>query len=180
MVRAENVRLYEVGISYYARTYDEGKKIGWKDGMRALWCIFKYNTSTFSHLTKYLINGVIIASTQFLIVYLLVQYFSFDNEYLKNIANIISVISGLLIAFILHSKITWKYKFKSKVDILKKIGVFYSVSFVSIILRIFVFYYFNKIGMDYKLNVAIGIILVVAINFFGYDKFVFNKLEINK
>jgi len=36
-------RIYEVGISYYGRTYNEGKKIGWKDGIRALWCIFKYN-----------------------------------------------------------------------------------------------------------------------------------------
>lgn len=36
-------RIYEVGISYYGRTYDEGKKIGWKDGFRALYCIFKYN-----------------------------------------------------------------------------------------------------------------------------------------
>ena len=36
-------RIYEVGISYYGRTYKEGKKIGWKDGIRALWCIFKYN-----------------------------------------------------------------------------------------------------------------------------------------
>ena len=38
-----NVRVYEVPISYYGRTYAEGKKIGWKDGVRALWCIFKYN-----------------------------------------------------------------------------------------------------------------------------------------
>jgi len=37
------VRVYEVGISYYGRTYMEGKKIGWRDGFRALWCIFKYN-----------------------------------------------------------------------------------------------------------------------------------------
>jgi len=36
-------RIYEVGISYYGRTYEEGKKIGWKDGIRALWCILKYN-----------------------------------------------------------------------------------------------------------------------------------------
>jgi len=36
-------RIYEVGISYYGRTYMEGKKIGWKDGMKALWCILKYN-----------------------------------------------------------------------------------------------------------------------------------------
>jgi hypothetical protein len=37
------LRIYEVGISYYGRTYQEGKKIGWKDGVRAMWCIVKYN-----------------------------------------------------------------------------------------------------------------------------------------
>jgi len=35
-------RIYEVGIAYSGRTYEEGKKIGWKDGVRALWCIIKY------------------------------------------------------------------------------------------------------------------------------------------
>ena len=37
-----NCRIYEVGISYYGRTYDEGKKIGWRDGFRAIYCIIKY------------------------------------------------------------------------------------------------------------------------------------------
>lgn len=41
--RVPRVRMYEVGISYYGRTYEEGKKIGWKDGFRAIWCILKYN-----------------------------------------------------------------------------------------------------------------------------------------
>lgn len=41
--RVHNIRIYEVGISYYGRTYEEGKKIGWKDGFRAIWCILKYN-----------------------------------------------------------------------------------------------------------------------------------------
>jgi glycosyltransferase involved in cell wall biosynthesis len=41
--RIKNVRIYEVGISYYGRTYDQGKKIGWKDGFAAIWCILKYN-----------------------------------------------------------------------------------------------------------------------------------------
>ncbi|NNT71053.1 glycosyltransferase family 2 protein [Flavobacterium sp. IMCC34852] len=40
--RIPNIRIYEVGISYYGRTYDEGKKIGWKDGFRAIYCILKY------------------------------------------------------------------------------------------------------------------------------------------
>lgn len=43
IARVPNVRIYEVGISYYGRTYAEGKKIGWKDGFRAIYCILKYN-----------------------------------------------------------------------------------------------------------------------------------------
>jgi glycosyltransferase involved in cell wall biosynthesis len=43
IARVKGIRIYEVGISYYGRTYDEGKKIKWKDGFRAIWCIFKYN-----------------------------------------------------------------------------------------------------------------------------------------
>ena len=42
IARIPKIRIYEVGISYYGRTYDEGKKIGWKDGFRALYCIAKY------------------------------------------------------------------------------------------------------------------------------------------
>lgn len=41
--KVPNIRIYEVGISYYGRTYEEGKKINWKDGFRALYCIAKYN-----------------------------------------------------------------------------------------------------------------------------------------
>lgn len=42
LARIKNIRIYEVGISYYGRTYEEGKKIGWKDGFRAIWCILKF------------------------------------------------------------------------------------------------------------------------------------------
>jgi glycosyltransferase involved in cell wall biosynthesis len=41
--RIPKIKIYEVGISYYGRTYEEGKKVGWKDGFRALYCIIKYN-----------------------------------------------------------------------------------------------------------------------------------------
>jgi len=41
--RIKKIRIYEVGISYYGRNYSDGKKIGWKDGVHALWCILKYN-----------------------------------------------------------------------------------------------------------------------------------------
>jgi len=41
--RIPEVKVFEVGISYYGRTYAEGKKINWKDGFHAIWCILKYN-----------------------------------------------------------------------------------------------------------------------------------------
>lgn len=43
VAKIKGIRIYEVGISYYGRTFEEGKKIGWKDGFRAIWCILKYN-----------------------------------------------------------------------------------------------------------------------------------------
>lgn len=43
IAKIRGVRVYEVGISYFGRTYEEGKKIGWRDGARALWCILKYS-----------------------------------------------------------------------------------------------------------------------------------------
>jgi glycosyltransferase involved in cell wall biosynthesis len=43
LAKQEGIRIYEVGISYSGRTYAEGKKIGWKDGIWTLWCILKYN-----------------------------------------------------------------------------------------------------------------------------------------
>ena len=43
LARVPNLRIYEVGISYYGRTYEEGKKISWQDGVRAIYCILKYN-----------------------------------------------------------------------------------------------------------------------------------------
>lgn len=43
IAKIKGIRIYEVGISYYGRTYEEGKKIGWRDGFRALYCILKYN-----------------------------------------------------------------------------------------------------------------------------------------
>lgn len=47
IARVKGIRIYEVGISYYGRTYDEGKKINWKDGFRAILCILKYGLFKF-------------------------------------------------------------------------------------------------------------------------------------
>ena len=43
LVKLPGIRLYEVGVSYHGRTFEDGKKIGWRDGLHAVWCIVKYN-----------------------------------------------------------------------------------------------------------------------------------------
>lgn len=52
IARFKKVRIYEIGISYYGRTYEEGKKINWKDGLRAIYCILKYNLFDRDYLKK--------------------------------------------------------------------------------------------------------------------------------
>jgi hypothetical protein len=52
IARFPKIRIYEVGISYYGRTYEEGKKIGMKDGFRAVWCIVKYSLFNRRYLNK--------------------------------------------------------------------------------------------------------------------------------
>ncbi len=178
MARTKNVKIYEVGISYYARTYNEGKKIGWKDGVRALWCIFKYNTSGFAHFVKYAINGVIVALSQIIAIYALVKYLNFNTDNLQQIANIISIEISVLVGLLLHSYITWRYKYETTRNFLKVFIYFHLVTGVSFLVRVFLFPILASFGIDYMTNTLIGVVIAIIINFFGYDKVVFKrKLE---
>ena len=56
-IAKRRLRVYEVGISYWGRTYEEGKKIGWKDGFRALWCLLKYTVKEPRLNPKQLVAG---------------------------------------------------------------------------------------------------------------------------
>jgi glycosyltransferase involved in cell wall biosynthesis len=58
LARIPDIRIYEVGISYYGRTYKEGKKIGWKDGFRAIYCIIKYG-----FFYRFMKNGRLLSAT---------------------------------------------------------------------------------------------------------------------
>jgi glycosyltransferase involved in cell wall biosynthesis len=176
--RTKNVRIYEVGISYYGRTYDEGKHIGWKDGVRALWCIFKYNTSTFAHFSKYIINGVFVAIAQIIAIFVLVNYFDFSTPKLQEIANLISIEISVLVGLFLHSFITWRYKYETTRNFLKVFVYFHLVTGISFLVRAFLFPILASMNVDYMSNTLIGIAVAIVINFFGYDKLVFKrKLE---
>lgn len=175
LMRANGTRVYEVGISYYGRTYEDGKKIGWKDALWAFWCIFKYNTSEFAHLCKYLVNGTVIALSYFLFLIAMVEVLGMKSMFMQNIANIASSVLSLALAFYMHSSLTWRQKFSGAADRLSGLFRFLAASSASTIIRVFVFYMLSCIGIGYRLNGLIGILIVVAFNFLFYDKFVFPR-----
>lgn len=176
MARTKDVRIFEVGISYYGRTYDEGKKIGWKDGVRALWCIFKYNTSSFAHLVKYGFNGILVALSQIAAIYALVKLLGFSTPFRESIANIISIEVSIITGLFLHSHITWRYKYETTRNFITVFLFFHLVTGISFIIRAILFPVLADVfHIDYMLNTVIGVIIAIIINFVGYDRIVFKK-----
>jgi len=173
--RTKGVRVFEVGISYYGRTYEEGKKIGLKDAFRALWCIFKYNTSRFAHLVKYAINGVFVALSQYASIIALVESFGMRSMLQQNIAHAISIEISIIVGFVLHSFLGWRYKFESVGQLVLKVLQFHFITGISVAMRLVLFYSLSATGMDYKLNTIIGIIVAIVWNFLGYDRVVFKE-----
>jgi glycosyltransferase involved in cell wall biosynthesis len=173
--RNQNLRIYEVGISYYGRTYDEGKKIGVKDAWRALWCILRYNTSTLARVVKYGLCGILVALSQYIVIVGLVELFDLSGSLWLNIANILSIEVSILVGFYLHSRITWRQKFKNLQEEMRSILNFHLVTGVSVIIRVALFYTLLITGMDYRLNTAIGIAVAVIFNFVSYNKLVFKQ-----
>jgi glycosyltransferase involved in cell wall biosynthesis len=173
LARNNGIRIYEVGISYYGRTYEEGKKIGLKDAFRTLWCIIKYNNSRFARLAKYGCNGFFVALSQIITIYALVNYLNFDTFFLKNVSHAISVEASIIVGFILHSKISWRYEYTSTSNLIRKISQFHLVTAASFIIRQIVFYMSIKTGIDYMTATLISVFIAIVINFLGYDKIVF-------
>ncbi len=95
--RNEDIKIYEVGISYRGRTYNEGKKIGMKDGFRALYCIVRYNTSRLAVSVKGALEGVIGLIAQLFIVFALSRIVSFSTAAGLNIAHAVSLEAALLL-----------------------------------------------------------------------------------
>ena len=173
--RTQNVRVYELGISYHGRTYEEGKKIGLEDAFQALWCIFKYNDSKFAKIAKYGLAGMIIALSQMLSLIIFMEVFRADSELIKNMGNFLSIVFSLLVAFFLHSSFTWRMTFLTYQHALLKLSQFLLFSSTTILIRLVLFFFLDKAGMPYLPNAVIGIVVIVIINFLGYDQWVFKR-----
>lgn len=173
LARERKIRIYEVGISYFERTHSEGKKFKFKDAIRALWCIFSYNTSWFAHLVKYLVFGVPVALIYFITMWILGDLFGFASREQQNITILISLIIAYSAAFLFYSVFTWRYKYVSKHEFLWKFILFYLISSIIILPRLILYVFFADIEMYNLLSIILGIIIPIILNFIAYDKIVF-------
>jgi glycosyltransferase involved in cell wall biosynthesis/SAM-dependent methyltransferase len=176
LARTEGVRVYEMGISYFGRTYAEGKHIGLKDALNALWCIFIFNTSPLATLIRYGLCGILVAAVQYGSAVALLGWNTHPSIVLQNEANLVSTELAILAAFFLHSAVTWRVKYGSLPEKLKSMLTFHLLTAGSVVLRAVVFYGFSLSGMGYRLNILLSILLAVAINFFGYERLVFRRV----
>lgn len=172
-MHAGDISVYEVGISYNRRDYKAGKKIGVKDLFRTLWCNLKYNTSKFAVFVKYLINGTLLAGVQFGFMIALMEGFHVETLLFENSAYAVSMLLSTLVAFYIHSTVTWRTTFSNRKKKLIGLRNFFLVSVLSIALRQLVFYTLSVLGVGYLLNTLIGVVVLVCFNFLGYTKFVF-------
>lgn len=168
IMRRDNIKIFEVGISYDGRTYDEGKKIGWKDGVSALWCILKYNDTKLAEVCRYLLTGTLVFLSQLLAIYTLVEHLGFESIIQENIANIISTEVSFIIAFILHRFITWRSSVKG-IKIVGEFIKFHLISFGNFAVRIVLFYMLTKyVGMNYLVVTCITVLVAIVLNFIFY------------
>ena len=159
----KKLRIYEMGISYYGRTYAEGKKITARDGFRALYCIFRYNAHKAPLPIQFLIYfniGAIAATVNFFLFYLLIS----ANAHII-IATPVAFFIAAIVNYILCIKILFRHetRWKSSTELF---GYFIVVSIVSqfdlAITKLFV-----SMDMNIYISKLIATTTVFIINFLG-------------
>jgi putative flippase GtrA len=163
------LRIFEMGISYYGRTYAEGKKIGVKDGFRALYCIFRYNANKAPVPIQILIYfniGAIAAVINLITFYLLIRL---------NVQIVLSApiafVTAAIVNYLLCIKILFRHKarWKSKTEIIIYLFVVLSVCLIDLDLTEF----FLKLHMSPVISKLIASISVFILNFLGRRFIVF-------
>lgn len=169
-IAQKKIRIYEIGISYYGRTYEEGKKIGWRDALRALYCIFKYSAHTAPLPIQFLIYIFIGGSSAVfnLIIFSLLVYLT-----------PLSIAPSAVIAYFLAAALNYllcililfkhKARWSSRIEVLFYIVVVIFGGIIDVsVTRLFVFMNMHKI-----LAKAIASIVLLVINFWTRRSFVF-------
>lgn len=179
LARRENIRIYEVGISYRGRTYTEGKKIGMKDAFRALYCIVKYNTSPLANFVKYALDGVLVAILQFITLVGLVEVCGLSSLAGLNIAHAVSIEVCIIAGFIVHSIMTWRLHLKSTGAVVKKFLLFHLFNCVPFAVRVMVFFILIQ-QAHYLVCALVSFAVALVFNFWGYNYLIFTRKNTGK
>lgn len=163
------VRIFEMGISYYGRTYAEGKKIGVKDGFRALYCIFRYNAYHAPlpiQLFIYLIIGGIAAIINFISFLLLISA-SLSIDAATPLAFVIAAIANYLMC------IFFLFRHKARWNTVNEIFIYFAVVVTAGIIDFGITKILISLGVIPSLSKIVATISVFIINFIGRRFIVF-------
>ena len=166
-------RVYEMGISYHGRTYDEGKKIGFKDGLRALYCIIRYNAHRASLPIQFMVYSVVggVAALFNLACFLLLLSLGMNAIP----AAIIAFITAAVLNYYLCVKIVFRQQSKWKIS--TEIAVYCLVVIIGALVDAAVTWTFIGGGMAPWLAKCVGTVVALAANFLGRRFFVFGSNE---
>lgn len=168
-VAQKRLRIFEMGISYYGRTYDEGKKIGYKDGLRALYCILHYNGHKAPVPIQFLLYtfiGGIAAIANFLIFITL-----FNNGWDITVSAPLAFILAAIVNYFLG--IIFLFRRKVKWGLFSETLLFILVVAAGAILDLFITKLVFNYGMTPQLSKIIATIIVLIFNYSGRRYIVF-------
>lgn len=168
-VAQKRCRIYEMGISYEGRTYDEGKKIGWKDGVRALYCIFKYNAPVAPMPIQFLIYLFIGGFSA--IINLIVFVGLLDQHVNINIATPTAFIVAAIVNYFLS--ITLLFKKNVKWGSFSEIIVYSLVVGTIALMDLLLTKWFIALGFSPSMAKVNATILSFVLNFLGRKYIVF-------
>ena len=168
-VAHKRLRIFEMGISYYGRTYEEGKKIGARDGLRALYCIFKYNASKAPvpiQFFFYLFIGGTAALVNFIIFMLL-----FSSGVTVNIAAPVAFVIAAVVNYFLS--ITLLFKHRAKYNTAGEIIIYILVVAAVAVFDLYMTKFLLSIGTSAEISKIAATGLGFILNFLGRRYIVF-------
>ena len=167
----KKLRIYEIGISYDGRTYEEGKKIGWKDGFRALYCIFHYNAFALPLPMQLLIYFFIGGFSA------LINLASFVLCMQMNIPLIVSACFSFAISAFVNYRLCIHWLFKHNVRWSLALEIFYYCLFVTGVgaMDVMLTYFITAATERPFFAKAIASLLGFVINFAGRKLFIFRR-----
>jgi glycosyltransferase involved in cell wall biosynthesis len=172
LARSENIRIYEVGISYHGRTYNEGKKIGMRDGFRALYCVLKYNDSPIANFIKYAFSGLLVILVQFGILCGLVESGLATGVAGINLAHAASIEVSILAGFFIHFFLTWRVLNRRPGQLIGLFFRFHAFHLIPFAIRAGIFYLFLE-RLGYFTAALVSVSIALLFNFWGYNYLLF-------